>query len=526
MWTRNCASKTVCSKNVRNVDKMYIHIYTLTFHNNENHMFWYSTTELNNELFDDLYKVLVILKQLKICNCFSCEIVEIDNILAFKDKLILLDVEYECECDVLLKNNNTIKMNCCKIKDMNNFNTSYIILFDDTSIYSTYGDNENNKCLLDLTDMRLIYFKIFNKNIIIPRMDFNHLEYKYIKSNIDNSILYKWYCNMNEKNYDEMVQKFLKIQFINENIDKTDTNVNINKSDDVNQIEIKYSPNSIIDSSEWIHLFCKLYLEEDTTCDIIFSQIYQDYCIASKWTNTPTVSLHEFIKKLRGLNKYTIKRCSKGMVIVGHKSLVSKQKDLSYTYNNNLSVWLTKGQLSEYIKEFEKYNNLVGNINHKYGKEVFCLLNNYAYKFTENLNYQIIDQFCSIPEISGEIIKFSEWMNLKLKSENDSFPIFEPNVTCNIYFPFSKKLLNKTVNDKLYNKTVNDKLMANLKEMRLSQRNGVHHSPVARDLYTTSLDGNTLDNSESNIFSKKYDENYSNIDSKNVIINSRLAPFC
>lgn len=197
-------------------------------------------------------------------------------------------------------------------------------------------------------------------------------------------------------------------------------------------------------------------MEQNPGSDILLSDIYQMYLTSSGWTQTATVSMSTFIKRLRALNRFTIKRRSKGMMVIGYSCLVSQQSELFQQVKKGQIYYR---QLLHYKSELEidtiltKYANEISNIGHKYAREAFILLNNMK------LDYQTVAQFASIPQITTQLSLYAEYIDSirKIKPVYETLPnghrirkfnteiqrpledFRELGNKCTIYYPFVLK---------------------------------------------------------------------------------------
>jgi hypothetical protein len=202
-----------------------------------------------------------------------------------------------------------------------------------------------------------------------------------------------------------------------------------------------------IESTKRIRIFCDLFLEPNKDSDILLSEIYQEYCIASNWTNNSMLSMSNFIKTLRSLHKYPIKRRSKGMMIIGYHSLVSQQQRmLNEIINNqqerNILQYISPNDMKEIVYQYQEQ---IFSINQPYVRECFLLL----YNTSTPLHAMTFSYFSSIPQLQPFLEKYAVYVErniskpLRMNPSNDVELFRELSQECMLYFPFHIDLLKQ-----------------------------------------------------------------------------------
>jgi hypothetical protein len=454
------AFKIQNQKSYGNVEKMYIHFYTIpveTATSNELYIYWYALAEQNIDLFNDFHTLFKKCKQYTYAS-YTGELFSINSLQQFKENLILLGVKDLANpikiSKVNLQDGTSIDMNLHTINNVPHFNDMFDICFQNYDFHQSFSDindiiEESNEikpiiCVENCTTPERIY---------LPQVELKCIAYKIVKTSVDNETLNGWFNTLvKNKQYNSVLT--ILDSLCNFNTDLEVSNTVENDFDDGVSINESVAPTKI-SKTDWIKLFCDLYLEEDKTTDILLSDVYQEYITASSWTDTPTVTMAIFIKQLRALNKYTIKRRSKGMMLIGYTSLVSAQADFK---KKSLTGSLTNRALFRYrhpreVRKIVKQNeDKVILIGHKYAREVAFIL----YNINIILNYQTVNQFCSIPQLVSEIDKIAKYIDKQfdpeeIKSESERGDIFynfrKTADECLIYFPFNKKYCDMSYNN-------------------------------------------------------------------------------
>lgn len=459
------ASKSQNQKLYGSVEKMYIHFYTVGIEgvSDTQYIYWYCNDTENVELFSDFKHYFNTLKNYGHYTTYTGDIFVVKNLHKFKEILILLGAEQSKKSVLELSNNSNKEVEEWKVKNSNKFNDLFDLCFQDYEILNSFSsepllaknrvemDELINTLQNDKKDS-LIIVSFIDENRLMTYYNFNQLKYSFVKSRVDNTTLFNWFSTLIKKNeYYSAFNTIIKLNEFNSLEDNKENN-----TEDIDDIDdttvITESESSIISHNEWINLFCNLYLEEDKGSDILLSDIYQMYLTASGWSGTATISMGIFIKRLRALNKYTIKRRAKGMMIIGYKCLVGQQAEM---FQQVKKGQLYKRQLFQYKSPYEiksileKYNNGIQNIGHKYTREVFILLNNYR-----QIDYQTVAQFASIPQIAAQLPLYADYIESILKvSPTDSVnsneiqkpleDFRELGNKCTLYYPFVLGNYNK-----------------------------------------------------------------------------------
>jgi hypothetical protein len=440
MSSKSSAFKTQNEKRYGSVEKMYIHFYTFvtTEDTNKLDIIWYCNDTENIELFSDIKHYANTLKSYGYYTTYTGDIFVVKNLHKFKEILILLGADKINETSWPLQGNATKEVNIWQVAQATKFNELFDICFQDYEITNSFSSEPSlAKNRIEMDEFirkfdidtgfsekdehknQLIEVTFGNETEIMKFYQFNQLPFTVVKSRLDNTTILNWFDTLVKKS--EYQTAYTTIKKLIDFNSKEDTSQQIEEEeDDDDDVTVMTEQESAkISHDEWIKLFNELYLEEDKGSDILLSDTYQLYVTASSWTNTATVSMATFIKRLRALNKFTIKRRAKGMMIIGYKCLVNQQADF---FQQVKKGQLYKRQILHYKSDLEiqsilkKYSNEIQNIGHKYAREIFILLND-----TIQLDYQTVSQFASIPQISTQLPLYAEYIDSIIKIT----PIYE-----------------------------------------------------------------------------------------------------
>jgi hypothetical protein len=424
------ASKPQFLKKYGGVEKMYIHFYTFSYTSkNEVNLFWYTSDTENLDLFLDFKYIFTTLKKYGVFSAFTGDIFTIRNLHKYREQLILLGVNKDDIVNLRLLDGTTKELHLSTTKNITEFNDLFDICFEDYEFINSFSsENELSKKRIEVEieptiapiwkSYSLITLEFIKGNYIIPYHPFSLYPTDVIKSRISNATLNNWFNTMIKKGgyFGTIDTLFKLINYNNDEPDTTDNGDCDTLADDDNTTVVTTSgTDNKIHPVEWVKLFCDLYLEETKGTDILLSDIYQSYITASGWTNTPTLSMASFIKRLRALDRFTIKRRSKGMMAIGWSCIVSSQEGFFESVRRGQSY---KRQLLHYTPIIELYpliptdNGVLEMYNQKYAREALILLK----QSKVPINYQTVAQFCAIPQIANQLPFYKEYIDYVIKS--------------------------------------------------------------------------------------------------------------
>lgn len=432
MSMERCAFKTQNEKRYGSVEKMYIHFYTVASEQDTLDIFWYCNDTENIELFSDVKYLFNKMKTYGQYTTYTGYVFVAKNLHKFKEILILVGTEDSDTTFWTLQDDKSLPVNTCKIKSASKFYELFDVCFEDYEIINSFSSEptlSKNRIEMDefITNKPLTYDNNNNSLILVhfngekypmPYYKFNQIQYSTIKSKVGDNILSNWFRLVVEKNtYKTAFNTIHKLINYNEKEEDTTTVIEEEEKDDATVIVEQESAK--ISHDEWIKLFCDLYLEDSKGSDLLLSDIYQMYLTASGWTQTATVTMATFIKRLRNMNKFIIKRRAKGMMVIGVSCLVNQQPDLFVSVKNGQAY---SRQLSHYKSDIEinsiltKYKDDIERIGLKYTREAFILLNDSNIK----LDYQTVAQFVSIPQMSTQLKPYSEYIESVLNNVTET----------------------------------------------------------------------------------------------------------
>ena len=419
------AFKSQNEKRYGSVEKMYIHFYTIASGSDTLDIYWYCNDTENIELFSDLKYFLHRMKNYGEYTTYTGDVFVVKNLHKFKEILILVGTEDAATTSWTLQGDKVLSVNTCKVKKASKFYEIFDICFEDYEIINSFSSEASlskNRIEMDEFINNNTDINIYNTIILVhfnehkypmPYYKFNQMYFSTIKSRVGDNILGNWFNAVIAKN--EYLTAFNTIHKLIDYNEKEEDTTEVEEEEKDDATVLVEQESAKISHDDWIKLFCDLYLDDSSKgSDLLLSDIYQMYLTASGWTQTATVTMAAFIKRLRNMNKFTIKRRAKGMMVIGVTCLVNQQSELFLKVKSGQAYYR---QLSHYKSNIEidniltKYKDDIEKIGIKYTREAFILLNDSNIK----LDYQTVAQFVSIPQISNQLKLYSEYIDSVLK---------------------------------------------------------------------------------------------------------------
>ncbi len=437
---------------------MYIHIYTTTTSDKVLQIWWYEVQEESVKLFQDFERIFQKCKEFGYIIAYTGDVLEITDIKTFEEQLILMNILIPAETSFIkLQDETQLILNYRTTTLIEQFNELYCICFEEYDVLYTFSsdtpniidkndENDENeiKEIKEINEIKeikeLIRIPIMYTNIFTPKIQLDCIAYSTLELNTSNTILNKWFSYFNEKHTSDKLP-YTQICSILEKLYRNQTSNTQEKKSNKNTIKKKTTEGKS-DSEIWIEEFCNLYAEADEKADTLLSDIYEQYVTASSWTKTETVSMSQFIKYIKGMPQFTIKRKSKGMVVTEYKFLVAYQQEMyrkakqGHLWERNLLKYINNIDINQ-IKHSIKSNTTL-NIEDNYYIEAIALLNRINCKLSKT----IIDQFINNPYIAESLPLYSTYIKEVFENpfSNKCMDIYrEIQNKVILFLPFSKK---------------------------------------------------------------------------------------
>jgi len=449
-------------------DEMYIHFYTVIYPSTPDTLFtyWYKNNHVEFDVFEDIERIFQKMKEFKLCISYTGDIFPIKNERLLIEQFMLLGIQDKESCVIQLMNGTVKDVHCGFTPYISTFNDLFDVCFQNYDICQSFSSNDKEVSLLlfdkkdrslvpsseeemnPYSDKNLMIVEFLNHRLLTNFIKLDTIFYTIFDSFIDNPTLNKWFITLIQKQeYQMAIQIIYNIEQFHNNHPSIKEKNEIKYSEDLVEARQEDEETKEIESTKRIRIFCDLFLEPNKDSDILLSEIYQEYCIASNWTNHSVLSMSNFIKTLRSLHKYPIKRRSKGMMIIGYHSLVSQQQRmLNEIINNqqerNILQYISPNDMKEIVYQYQEQ---IFSINQPYVRECFLLL----YNTSTPLHAMTFSYFSSIPQLQPFLEKYAVYVErniskpLRMNPSNDVELFRELSQECMLYFPFHIDLLKQ-----------------------------------------------------------------------------------
>jgi hypothetical protein len=480
--------------------EIYIHFYTVLYPETPDTLsiYWYKNQNEHFEIFEDCKLIFQKMKEYKLCTTYTGDVFCIKHESLFMEQLLLLGIEQKESSSLHLINGVIKEVHCGKTKHVPVFNDTFDICFQGYDICQSFSSAEiesplfvvdksnrssslsSSFCSMDSIeiekmeglDKHLMIIDFLHHRLVTSFIKLRTILYSIFHATIDNQTMNKWFLTMvYKKQYPLAVERIFHIQdhhakqqeiisnsprltspMLHEDSSKEEESYE--QTEQEQEQEQEQEKKSSYQPKEWIRWFCDLYLEPTKECDILLSELYREYQTASSWTNTPVVSMANFIKTVRSLDRFSLKRRSKGMTLLGHRSLVSQQSRMceevkqGQEYHRNLLHYRSTHDIQQIL---DQHQQTISSISHPFTKEV-CLLWN---ETTTPFSFESISQFCSIPFLSSSLSRYAEYLEhllskpLRRNDETELEEFRDMSQQCVLYYPFQKGYLPEKENHPL-----------------------------------------------------------------------------
>ncbi len=426
---------------------MYIHLYTTATSTSsdetrsELHLWWSTHTQEDKALFEDFEHLLQKYKEYGCIATYTGDIMKIQDEKAFLEQLILMGVTIPPDVTAIaLQDGSSIPLQHGITSFEEQFNGLFGICLGDYDIQHTFSSDKAPATPKESQGNGLLRIPFLSTVLYTTRIPLQRIAYTTLSLRTEQSAVTKWLHYMTSKktntSYDETYAILEKL-YKHTNTEEAHASV----SGDATAPLAKETS----DDRVWVKEFCDLYMEKDEKADTLLSDIYQQYVTASSWTNTDTLGLAAFIKCLKELPQFTVKRKSKGMVVTGYKCLVAHQEAL---FKNASRGQLCERNLLRYLNEIDIHTihgaimklNLPA-ITHQADYMAASALLGRAHC---TLTKTMLDQFIHNPWNAPSLPQYSEYVQSVLaahKPLEKSMELFkEVSSKCVLFFPFAKQL--------------------------------------------------------------------------------------
>ena len=480
-------------------DGWYIHLFTVVYTERADTLsiYWYKSPNVNRELFKDMQLMLERMKEYRLCASYTGDVMCVPEERVFLEKLALLGLQmsttttydWPLQCGGSLEIEGGVCSHPIYFQQMSG------LCFQDYDVWHSFSSTDPSEPVRLVPkhqaapvapvepveeEARLMFVSVFGCSVLFAWFPLAITGYSVFHCAIENRQLYTWFVSMvQQRQYPLAKQQIAALEYYHiqhpvlsspfvapvplEEVEKAEGTgkteeaeeaEGTGKTEETGETEEKseiavngkaFVPRSLeeLDSPVfWVRTFCELYLEESTDHDTLLSEIYQDYLTFSEWgEREKLVSMTAFIKTLRASGRYTIKRRSKGMTLVGHRSLVSQQGALrdaalrGQGYERNLLQYRSAQDMHVILANYEELIEYCSPI---YSREACLVLHDRGLVLDDAILYS----FCRIPGITEELAKYADYLDRLLarpltmdhQTDYEEFRSFAEQ--CVLYYPF------------------------------------------------------------------------------------------
>jgi hypothetical protein len=465
---------------------MYIHIYTIytdttqrpftgTITNTADiDVYWYIQETDGLELFRDYAYVLSKLRDYKQINSYSGTIIEIDDIDIFTEQLLLFGVNIPATTfDIKLQDKSILKINHGLLKKKYTYITKpsdhsegeipidrqieelFTYCFGGYNVCSTFTSNNILSAYKNTFSEFIRVQNMKGEYIFIKGVELARLDYSLLKTNTSNTAMASWFTHVCKNMTYTSAVIYLEKVFehnteLNKKIEKElDTYIDEQEDNEIEEQEKEITSDNkpIITLQgfqekkdiEWITDFCRLYAEPDAKSDTLLSDAYQQYITSSSWTKERTVNMQLFIKQIKQIPEFNVKRKAKGMVIAGYRFLVNDQEEM---FNKTKKGELSERNLLVYMHNTQ-IENLVKGVPEEFIGVSFYLESKILLNKAINMSDNMVEQFINNPYIKQSLPDFSKYLK-ELKGiggfENRIELFRKVSQKCALFCPFSSQI--------------------------------------------------------------------------------------
>lgn len=464
-------------------EEWYVHFFTVALEPDSLTVFWYKDTQVYHAFFEDVRAILDKMKEYGLCHSFSGDVLCVPHERVFVEKLVLLGVtlpSVSYDWKRLEGTSLSLEAGTCQL--VSYFQDMMPLLFQEYDAWYSFSSTDPvqevtvvSKTSAFVTPMtpitsisdaekRLLYISFLGHTLLLAWVPLQITHYSVFESSLENSLLYQWFLTMVQKRHYALAKQQLgaldyyhthhpDVMSIAVAVGDTMTQVtevaSLEETDTKNTLFYATPPAS---PTYWANLFCELYVEASAEHDTLLSEIYQDYLTVSGWSGRDKLlSMTAFVKFLRSLGRYTIKRRSKGLTLVGHRSLVSQQTVMYHAvqhgqgYERNLLTYRT---LLEIQTILEQYDALL-TTDAPYRREACLALHDRGLQLDES----VLSSFCDVPHMMEELARYSIYLTkvlsqpLGLDRQAHFLAFRQLSEECVLYYPFViRDSLARTIN--------------------------------------------------------------------------------
>lgn len=467
-------------------DEWFVHFFTVVYADRADALsvYWYKGRAVNRELFEDVRLILERMKEYRLCASYTGDVLCVSEERVFLEKLVLLGLQgcVTATYDWPLQSGGSLEIEGGVCLYPAYFQQMSGVCFQDYDVWHSFSSTDPSDPVTVIAkqqsvasvaavtamvpreeEARLIFVSVFGHSVLMAWCPLAITGYSVFHCAIEERQLYTWFVSMvQQRQYALAKQQIAALDdyhtlhpvltsplavsddsVVVDAVDAVDAVAEeMEKEEEAKRVFVLRSLQEVDSPMFWVHTFCDLYLEESAEYDTLLSEIYQDYLTFSEWgEREKLVSMTAFVKTLRATGRYTIKRRSKGMTLVGHCSLVSRQEALyeavkhGQGYERNLLQYRSAQDIQTILG---LYTELVEHCHPIYSREACVALHDRGLVLDDAILYS----FCRIPGMTEQLKQYHDYLEallarpLAMDHQTDCEDFRELAERCVLYYPF------------------------------------------------------------------------------------------
>jgi hypothetical protein len=441
-------------------EEWYFHLFTMVYAADPHtlQLYWYKDRSVHRPLFDDMSIILPRMKEYGLCVEYTGEVFCVSDERPFVETLVLLGVQISDPVQWSLREGKTLPFHHGTCVAPAPFHDMAAICFQEFDVWHSFSWKDPSEPMTLLTKDEgvaptmvpcppkgLVFVDFLERSFLSTFLNLHAVPSRDIATSIHPTILHQWFLSMVQKGqYAEAASMIDKLR---------DHQVYFMTpvpapapAPAPAPVEVKEEPTQNVAPTAspptWITLFADWYLEPSADRDILMSEAYQDYLTASGWTGQKVVTMTMFMKAIRARPGCVIKRRSKGMTLVGHRSLVGRQEELFHAVahgqksERNLLHYRSVKEIQEILGLYQGVIEVCGDVPHV--RETCLLLHDTGL----TLNRTLIAHFVAIPLVAEHLSAYAAYIEslltrpFMIDHQADCEVFRELAQSCVLYYPF------------------------------------------------------------------------------------------
>ena len=437
-------------------EEWYFHLFTMVYATDPQTLvlYWYKDRTIHRPLFDDMGLMLPRMKEYGICLEYTGEVFCVLDERQFVETLLLLGVMMGEKVSWPTLDNGSLLLHHGIGTSPSSFHSMAAICFQDFDVWYSFSSKDpcgpmtlltKEECSVAIAttataplEKGLVFVDFIDRSFLSTFLELQVTPSRIVPTSVSPSVLHSWFTTMVQKNrYTDAVNRVNTLRnYQLYSMEPVTPALENEVVESVPSVEAELTP------AAWVSLFADWYLESSTEHDVLMSEAYQEYLTASGWTGQKVVTMTAFMKAIRARPGCVIKRRSKGMTLVGHRSLVGHQEELFHAVahgqksERNLLHYRSVKEIQEILGSYKELIEACGDVPHV--REACLLLHDTGL----TLNRALITHFVAIPLVAEHLPAYTTYVAslltrpFMIDHQADCEGFRELAQSCVLYYPF------------------------------------------------------------------------------------------